>query len=294
LSAKEREIFMNRRLYPQGCKIAGYNRLAALALALLLPLPAGAASVQANYDISLLGLKIGVAEVKADVEAGRYKLDIWSKLTGLAGMMTGGKGAASASGNISGNRILPATFAVTTANSEKSVTVRMALADGSVRAVEVKPPIEPRPDRIPLTEQNKRGVVDPLSALLMPAAVNEPYATAACDRTIPVFDGATRFDVKLSYARIETLRSPAYNGPAAVCNARYLPIAGHRPDRSATKFMEENKDMQAWLVPIGDAHVFIPYRISVRTPIGTTVIEATRFTVDGQPVADRQRARNPR
>jgi hypothetical protein len=285
---------MNRRLYPSGVEIAGCSRLAILAVAAFLPLPALAASVQANYDISLLGLKIGVAEVKADLEAGRYKLDIWSKLTGLAGAITGGKGAATATGNISGDRVLPATFAVTTANSEKSITVRMALASGSVRAVEIQPPLEPHPDRIPLTDQNKRGVVDPLSALLMPAPGNEPYAVAACDRTIPVFDGATRFDVKLSYARVETLRSPVYNGPAAVCNARYLPIAGHRPNRSATKFMEENKDMQAWLVPVGNAHVFIPYRISVRTPLGTTVIEATRFDVDGRPGAANPpvRARN--
>ncbi|CAH1659322.1 conserved hypothetical protein [Chelatococcus asaccharovorans] len=283
---------MIRRWNSKAGRAARGFRRAALGIMVLAPLPASAASIEANYDISLLGLKIGIAAIKADVVKDQYKLDVWSQLTGLAGIITGGKGAATSTGSISGDRILPATFAVTTANSEKSITVRMALAGGSVQAVEIKPPIEPRPDRIPVTEQNKRGVVDPLSALLMPASSGNTSNAAACDRNIPVFDGATRFDVKLSYAREETVRSATYSGPVAVCRARYLPISGHRADRTATKFMENNKDMEAWLMPVGEDRVFIPYRISVRTPLGTTVIEATRVNVNGNNPRMPVRARN--
>lgn len=273
-------------------RLAGGFRRVALGIVVMAPLPASAASIEANYDISLLGLKIGVAAIKADVGNDQYKLDVWSQLTGLAGVITGGKGAATSTGNIAGDRVMPTTFAVTTANADKSVTVRMALAGGSVQAVEIKPPIEVRPDRIPVTDQNKRGVVDPLSALLMPTSLKDRSNASACDRTIPVFDGATRFDVKLTYARIENVRSATYTGPVAVCRARYTPISGHRPNRTATKFMEDNKDMEAWLMPMGEDRVFIPYRISVRTPIGTTVIEATRVTVNGVNPQAPVRARN--
>ncbi|HEY0354042.1 MAG TPA: DUF3108 domain-containing protein, partial [Enterovirga sp.] len=58
------------------------------------------------------------------------------------------------------------------------------------------------------------------------------------------------------------------------CNARYIPIAGHRAERPAVKFMTENRDMSVWLAPVEGARVLVPLRISVRTMIGTTVIEA--------------------
>ena len=65
-----------------------------------------------------------------------------------------------------------------------------------------------------------------------------------------------------------------------VCAARYVPIAGHRRDRPATKFMADNKDLEVWLAPIERDHVLIPFRVSVRTMIGTTVVEASEFRVD--------------
>ena len=70
-----------------------------------------------------------------------------------------------------------------------------------------------------------------------------------------------------------------YRGPVAVCAVRYVPIAGHRRDRPATKFMADNKDLEVWLAPIDGARVLMPFRVSVRTMIGTTVIEASEFSV---------------
>ena len=43
--------------------------------------------------------------------------------------------------------------------------------------------------------------------------------------------------------------------------------------------MTENKNMEVWLAPIESARVLMPYRISVRTMIGTAVIEASEFSV---------------
>ncbi|MDJ1157403.1 DUF3108 domain-containing protein [Chelatococcus sp. SYSU_G07232] len=248
-----------------------------------LPMVASAASLSAQYDISLIGLKIGTATVKGDFAQDRYKLEIWAKLTGLVGAVTGGKGAASATGSLGGARPVPSSFAVTTATSDKSAMVRMALAAGTVQAVEIKPLPEPKADRVALTEAHKRGVVDPVSALIMPAqGAGSASDPAACNRTIPVFDGAARFDVVLTYSRTEMVKGPAYDGPVLVCAARYVPIAGHRPNRPANKFMEENRDMETWLAPVDGARLFMPFRISVRTMLGTTVIEASHFAVNGR------------
>ena len=75
------------------------------------------------------------------------------------------------------------------------------------------------------------------------------------------------------------MKTKGYEGPVLVCAARYVPISGHRKDRPATKFMADNKDLEVWLAPIEHDHVLMPYRVSARTMIGTTVIEASEFKV---------------
>jgi hypothetical protein len=94
---------------------------------------------------------------------------------------------------------------------------------------------------------------------------------------VAIFDGYTRFDVNLTYVGERTVSAKGYDGPVAVCAARYVPISGHSRDRPATKFMADNKDLEVWLAPIASDHVLIPFRVSVRTMIGTTIIEAEEF-----------------
>jgi hypothetical protein len=43
--------------------------------------------------------------------------------------------------------------------------------------------------------------------------------------------------------------------------------------------MEDNKDMEVWLAPVGESRIALPIRISVATMVGTTVIEATEFEI---------------
>lgn len=85
----------------------------------------------------------------------------------------------------------------------------------------------------------------------------------------------------LAFVGTRNVQTQGYSGPVAVCAARYTPIAGHRPDRPGTKFMAENRQMEAWLAPVGNSGVLVPYRIAVRTMVGTTVIEAKEFVVSG-------------
>lgn len=261
---------------------ARFRTVAAAVLGLALAAPAHAADVKVDYAISLIGLTIGSANLQAKVDANRYDLAMQAKLTGLAGAVTGGRGAATATGTLAGGRIAPQTFAVTSQAGEDSRTVRMAVAGNVVQAVEIVPPLEEKPDRVPVKPVHKRGVLDPMGALLMPVAsrvdVTDP---SVCNRTIPIFDGASRFDVVLSSAGTKDVETPGYKGKVAVCRARYVPVAGHRPERPATKFMVENRDMEAWLLPVGKSRFFLPLRVSIKTMIGTTVLEATRFAVDG-------------
>jgi hypothetical protein len=68
-----------------------------------------------------------------------------------------------------------------------------------------------------------------------------------------------------------------YQGPVVVCAIYFLPIAGHIPERSAIKYLVEQREMEVWLAPIVGTRVMVPFRISIPTPVGLAVLEATQF-----------------
>lgn len=243
-------------------------------------LGARADTLHATYGVSLIGLPIGTANITADVTPSSYSVDARGKLTGLASLVSNSRGASTGKGAILAGHVVPATFATTATNSTMTRTIRMALAGNAVTGVDIAPPFDDRPDRVPLTEKDERGIIDPVGAFILPEPANaDPTSPAACNRTLPVFDGYTRFDITLAYVGERKVKAKGYAGPVAICSVRYIPIAGHRRDRPATKFMAENKDIEVWLAPVGGVGVLMPFRVSVRTMVGTAVLEATEFSV---------------
>jgi hypothetical protein len=204
-----------------------------------------------------------------------------AKLTGLAMLLTGGKGEAKASGSLAGEAPRSNKFSVLSKTSDNQRRVRMDLKGGKVAEVEIDPPLEPKADRVPVKPADKRGVVDPMSALLMPALASKSLTDPDnCNRTIPVFDGASRMNVVLAYAETKTVEVPGYSGPVLVCNARYVPISGHRSERPATKFMQENRDMSVWLAPVEGPRLLFPLKVSVRTMIGMGEMQASLWSLE--------------
>lgn len=258
---------------------------AASVLAAATPAAAGS-SFDATYGIWLAGFPIGEADVASSYDGRSYRIEVQARLVGLAGLLSDGRGAASATGRVSGERVTPSSFAVNSASSRASRTVRMGLSGGSVSAVEILPPLPEHPDRVPVRASHRRGVVDPVSAFMMPGrgrlAMTDP---AQCDRTIPVFDGASRFDIVLGYAGTRQLDKPGYSGAVLICNARFRAVSGHRAGREAVTFMEQNRDMAVWLAPVDESRTLLPLRIEVRTQVGMSVIEAQRISIGGGGVA---------
>lgn len=241
---------------------------------------ARADTLHATYGVSLIGIPIGVANVTADITSSSYSVDAKARLSGLASLVSNSRGASTGKGLIVGGHIEPATFATIASNSSMTRTIRMALAGNAVTGVDIAPPFDDKPDRVPLTQKDEQNIVDPVGAFVIPAPADSgPTSPAACNRTIPVFDGYTRFDIALTYVGERKVTAKGYSGPVAICAARYVPIAGHRMNRPATKFMAENKDIEIWLAPVGDAKVLMPFRLSVRTMVGTAIAEATEFSV---------------
>ena len=133
-------------------------------------------------------------------------------------------------------------------------------------------------------DPHRRGVTDPMSAALANVAGSaDPVSPDACDRKIAIFDGRMRYDLRLAYKRMETVRATrGYQGPAVVCAVYFVPIAGYIPQRSAIKYLVAQRDIEAWLAPVAGTRVVVPYRVSVPTPLGLGIMEATDFVTEAQ------------
>ena len=243
---------------------------------------ARAETIQLGYVVSLLGLPLGRADARAKLGQTHYFIEAEAKLTGIAALVARSKGAATAWGSIRNGRVAPSDYATTSANADITRTIRMAMDNGDVKAVDIRPPFHDLPGRIPVTKALKRKIVDPMSALIMTVPANEPLTgPSACDRVIPVYDGWIRFNINLDYIGSRKIRIPGYSGPVSICSARYVPIAGHRPDRPATRFMASNRRLFVWLAPFPNRRIELPVRISIATMIGTLVLRATNISYGG-------------
>lgn len=243
-------------------------------------LPAAADGLlTAKYVLSVGGVEIGRASVVAKASDTTFEIAGTGRITGILRAVSSGKGTVASRGTLSAGKPTPQVFAVSTDSDGKGESIRMVFAGTSVKELEVEPPPKPLPDRVEVTDAHKVNVIDPLAgAFVALPGTGDMISPAACTKAIPVFDGRQRFDVTLTYVRTEDVKvEGGYDGPAVVCRAGYVPVAGHRPTRSTVKYMQANKEMFVWLVPIAGTRLMAPFRVSVATVIGTALFEATSF-----------------
>jgi hypothetical protein len=128
--------------------------------------------------------------------------------SGLLRVFATGQGNAASRGAVRSDILAPTIF-VSTINNEKRVEeLRIVLSAGIVKELVVDPPTTPNPERVPLTDAHRRGVTDPMSAaLIRVSGSGDPVSPEACRRTLPVFDGRMRFDLQLSFKRIEKVQA---------------------------------------------------------------------------------------
>ncbi|WP_428642763.1 DUF3108 domain-containing protein [Roseibium sp.] len=265
--------------------LKNFGRLVALPLlagALLVsPAEAKKNSVGGLYSISIAGFKVGRGTLSLVMQGNAYSAKVSLEPAGIGTLFTTGKGGAEASGWLVGSRVVPSKYRMASHAANLDFYVNLLQGSGAIRSMEVAPKFKPNPERIKVTKRHTSNAIDPLSAALMPVGrVQDSLGPKACNRKLPVFDGWTRFDIKLSYQETKEVSGRGYEGPVVVCKARWVPVAGHRPSKESVKFMAR-ADMEVWVAPMGRENVLVPYRISIDTKNGRLVVEASKLRIDG-------------
>lgn len=267
------------------------SRLQSFGRFLALPLLAGAllvspaeakkSSVGGLYSISVGGFTVGRGTLSLVLQGNAYSAKVGLEPAGIGTLFTTGKGGAEASGWLVGSKVVPSTYLMTSRAADRDFFVSLKQGSGNIRSMEVTPQFKPNPERIKVTTRHQKNAMDPLSAALMPVPSSaKGLGPDACKRKLPVFDGWTRFDIKMSYKEVKQVSGRGYDGPVVVCTAKWVPVAGHRPSKKSVMQMEK-ANMEAWLAPMGQDNVLIPYRIAIDTDTGQLVVEASKLNVEG-------------
>lgn len=266
-----------------------YALSAAALLLLAASTPATLAQTRLNaaYSVYLTGIPIGQGAIIVDLNEAGYAAAGSAKFTGLVRMISKGEGTSTVRGSFANNRVISSLYSMQSHSVDRDEKVDIKVENGFAKEFSVLPPPKDADiNRVPITSAARTNVVDPLSAgLVLVAAPGDAMNPESCNRTLPIFDARFRYDVVLSYARTESApkKVEGYNGPVLVCQARYVPIAGHRTDRPQVRELANNRNLFVWLAPVAGTRALVPIKVSIATPIGTMVVEATRFRTGPTP-----------
>ncbi len=255
---------------------------------LLLLLPQQTASAQgrleARYEATLAGIPVGKGAWTIDIAEDQFSAAATGGTSGLLKAFAGGSGTGASQGRVLNGSLVPMNYSASTTSSKKSETVHIVLANGNVReyGIEPVPPVDA--DRIPVTDAHRRGVNDPMTGSLLRVPGNgELFTPDTCRTSIPIFDGRMRYDLKLDFKRMETVRSEkGYQGPVIVCAVYFSPVSGYIPDRAVIKYLAAQRHIEIAFAPIAGTRVLVPYRLVIPTPLGTGMLEATQFVTQAR------------
>jgi hypothetical protein len=266
--------------------------LASAALVAALGLGDGAALAQgildARYEVTLGGVAFGRGAWRIEVRDDQFTSAVSGATTGLLQMLSTGRGTSASRGSVaSGGALNASSYSSSIATTQKYDEVRMQLSSGTVKDYLAEPPVSPDPERVPVQDAHRRGVLDPLTAAIMRVpGTGDTFVPQACNRKLAIFDGRMRYDLRLAFKRLDRVRSEkGYQGTVVVCAVAFSPVAGHIPSRPVIRYLEQLRETEAWLAPIAGTRLMVPYRVTLPTPLGQGVLQATQFVTTPQQAA---------
>jgi Protein of unknown function (DUF3108) len=239
--------------------------------------------LDASYTISFARIRVGEITTNVALGDSEYTISARGHAGGVMKLLVDGEASFTTRGTIKHGHPVPTNFTSEIVSNAETSDVTMVLDEGNVKELAASPP--PGGDRVPVTEANRQGIVDPLTAMLFSGAnAGEGLSQEPCRHTLPIFDGRQRYDLKLAFKRMDEVTAErGYKGPVVVCSVRYEPIAGHRASTPFVKYLSEGREMEIMLAPVAGTRLLAPFRVSVVSMIANLVIEANRFEVTFQP-----------
>ncbi len=238
------------------------------------PVLADAFKHETKFSVRFGGVEIAQAQFNINFDDKSYAVKGAGKTSGLVDWLAPGKGEFKSAGAMIKNQLKPKIHTALVHEKKKGPeTLKLAFANNAVSDIQFKTnkPRKARkaPKYIPVQAKHMAAVLDPASALVVPMnGADASDGRKVCNQQFPIFDGETRYNIKLRYKSTKPVKTDGYTGHAYVCQMRYVPVAGHKKDHRNVKEMAANKNMEIWLAPMNGVSVFSPIQIVVGTKYG--------------------------
>jgi hypothetical protein len=256
----------------------------ALALAILVPGAARAdagkeAEIRAGepaslaYEVYFGGVRALTMQADISLTGAQFQVQLSARTRGIADWIFDWIAQASTDGSVTEGILRPGRHdSVSTLRGKRREVSLTFQPDGAITARTV-PPVE-EDEREPVTPEQQRGAVDPLSALLILA--QDIGAGRGCDRTLPVFDGRRRYDLAFRNGGQEILKPSEYtvfSGDATLCLFNYNRIAGYqKPGERWSNPKDFERTYRTWVAPIVPGLPPLPVRIEAEGTFGTVLV----------------------
>jgi hypothetical protein len=230
------------------------------ALLTLMVFPAAAQPVRATYEVYAAGMTVLQLEAVFDVAEQGYRVETRLRTRGMAAAIVPGEQVSRTEGRWEGALALPATY--TSEGTWRGRVRRVALEwqARNPRIAALTPPNED--EREPVTEAQRRGTMDALSALAQLARTVRD--TNRCEGAAAVFDGRRRSDYTATSQGIEAIapwRGGAWAGQALRCAFEGRQVAGFQRDQARDQAAPQTGT--AWIVSPYAGAPPIPVRIEI-------------------------------
>ncbi len=261
----------------------------AVSIALISPALADPGPVHVPYRATFAGIEVGTGALTIEVIGRHYRLGV-DAIVFPGGDRKGARGTANVTGNILRSALAPDQYSGTLDRAGSKSRVALGFTNGALAMVAVLPPPNPAGSgRTRPPAQQSRGIIDPLTALAVPAGPANLAPLSACGRTQRVFDGMRRYDVMMFPSRVEPIEVAGKQLTSIVCRAEMRTSVGPITDRQRRpeRWPEARPSGQravVWLAPVAGGQLLVPLRFETVLRFGTLTIEVTDATAFVTPL----------
>jgi len=240
-------------------RVASSRLALAVAPLLLAGLPAVAQVAEAHYVVRQAGFQVMEARVVIDLDQRGYRLTAETRTTGLAIMFANSQNRSQAEGRWIGNAAQPSRYASAGTYNGRPRRIEIVYRSGEPQLVAQEP--SDAGERVPVSDEQRRGTVDILSALAR--LVRQAGATGRCDGEQSVYDGRRRLEWATRTDAVGVQAAPAggpWPGPVLRCAFSSRVVAGFRlGDDPAT--VARPREGIAWLATVRPDMPPLPVRV---------------------------------
>jgi len=186
-------------------------------------------AVALAYSIAFWGIPFGGTEYSGRFTDSGYAARSHFETSGIVSIFWQATIDATATGRIAKHGLMPYEYdSYYSRGSTRKERVKVTFS-GNEPATFADPPYDTT--KFPVSADEKRQAVDPMSAITLILAGVRADAANPCGTVAPVFDGRRRYDISFTYVKDEPVKlaDDLFDGRAHLCQLHYRQISGFKP-----------------------------------------------------------------